>query len=79
MHLGRADSTGSIVYRQIVHKILEGTGGIMTDRGELTDSDADVSRCLFVHRNCHVTANSGLACDQPATNRSSYETDRRPN
>ena len=62
-----------------VHKILEGTGGIMTDRGELKDSDADLSRCLYIHHNCHVTANSGLACDQPATNRSSYGTDRRPN
>jgi len=35
--LGRAASAGSIVYRQIVDKILEGTGGIMNDRGELKD------------------------------------------
>jgi len=67
------------VYRQIVHKILEGNGGNMTDRGELKDSDADLSRCLFVHHKCRVTANSGLASDQPATNRSTYGADRRPN
>jgi len=79
MLLGRAASTGSFVYRQIVGKILVGTGGIMTDRGQLKNSDADLSRCPFVHHKFHVIANSGLVCDQPATKRSSYGTDRRPN
>jgi len=47
----------------------------MTDREELKHSEADLSWCPFVHHKCHVTANSALACDQPATNRSSYDTD----
>jgi hypothetical protein len=32
MYLGRAASTGTSANRQIVDKILEDTGGIMTDR-----------------------------------------------
>jgi hypothetical protein len=50
-----------------------------TDRGNLRNSEKNLSQRHFVHHKSHMGANPGLRGERPATNRLSYATARYRN